>query len=96
MTELKGQECLYNEPEGFILKIFLAASRVTSKSFRLAGHITPLGQTLKISNIAAKELEIWLCTNKHNRIIVNICKYRQTQLLLFRPYGDNPPQFQFS
>jgi len=80
LTDLKAQECLYNEPDGFILKIFLAASRVTSKSFRLAGNVTPLGQTLKISNIAAKELEIWLCTNKHNKIIVPFFELRQTPL----------------
>lgn len=67
--ELRAEECLSNEPEGFTIKIFMACSKTVTKVFRLTGLNTPISQVLKIANVAGKELEFWLC-NKKNKIIV--------------------------
>jgi hypothetical protein len=93
--DLQAQECLYSDPDGFIIKIFLASSRVTTKAFRLTGDLTPIGQTLKITNIFPKELEFWLCT-QHNKIIVMLMLYRPTPPFHFPVIKESPIQFQFN
>ena len=67
--ELRAEESLADVADGYILKIFLACSKVSTKVFRLSGVYTSIGQTLRVSNIAGKELEFWLCTTR-NKIIV--------------------------
>ena len=37
IIDMQAQEFLHNEPEGFIIKVFLACSQNTTKVFRLTG-----------------------------------------------------------
>lgn len=69
MEDLKVTENLNPDPQGYILKIFMASSQVNSKVFKIHSENTRLYQRLKIKNIFAKELEFWLCTT-YNKIIV--------------------------
>jgi len=69
VVDLRAEEALANDADGFTIKMFLACSKSITKVFRLGGMITPINQTKKIRNIGGKELEFWLCTTK-DKIIV--------------------------
>ncbi len=69
IADLRPAEHLHPEKEGFLIKVFFASSRQDTRLFQLNAPTTPIGQTLRISNIAGKELEFWLCT-AHNKIVV--------------------------
>jgi len=71
VVDLRAEEALANDVDGFTIKMFLACSKSITKVFRLGGMITPINQTKKIRNIGGKELEFWLCTTK-DKIIVTL------------------------
>ena len=54
LVDLRGEDVLANDTEGFTIKIFLACSKTITKVFRLSGMITQINQTKKIRNIGGK------------------------------------------
>lgn len=54
VNDLRAEEALANDAEGFTIKIFLACSKTITKVFRLGGMITPINQTKRVRNIGGK------------------------------------------
>ena len=82
LGELRPAEHLHPEKEGFLIKVFFACSRSDTRLFQLTAPTTPIAQTLRISNIAGKELEFWLCT-AHNKIVVSTLLHRPMPQFLY-------------
>ena len=57
------------------MKVFFSSSRTDARPFKIREEVTNVGQTLEVSNIAGKELELWLC-NLSDKIIVDVVRGR--------------------
>ena len=54
ITTLTANENLTIDPSGFLIKIFMACSSVSTKVFKIHTNVIRINQTLKIKNINAK------------------------------------------
>ena len=62
LNSFEALENLHIEPSGYVLKFFMACSEAYSKPFQVRESQSNLNkQRLKIKNILADQLEIWLC-----------------------------------
>lgn len=77
LADIRCSEHLAPEPDGFLIKAFLACSRTDTRPFRIAAETTRIDQTLRVVNIGGRELEFWLCST-HNKIIVPLQSLRPT------------------
>ena len=77
LADIRCSEHLAPEPDGFIIKAFLACSRTDTRPFRLSAEFARIDQTLRVANIGGRELEFWLCSTR-NKIIVALPPLRPT------------------
>jgi hypothetical protein len=54
ITTLTANENLTIDPSGFLIKIFMACSSVSTKVFKIHTNVIRINQTLNIKNINAK------------------------------------------
>lgn len=89
LADIRCSEHLAPEPDGFLIKVFLACSRTDTRPFRLTAETARIDQTLRVVNIGGRELEFWLCST-HNKIIVSMHPLRPTPPCPFRMSSGRP------